>query len=175
MRHADASAMFDGAQFDTPAPSTWADLGCGDGTFTLALAERLAPGSAIHAVDRDPRAVKRVPPTAGGVRIATYVSDFTRSWPFGSGLDGILMANSLHFVESQREFLRRCETALAVPGRLLIVEYDTDIANPWVPYPVSLALLSRLAGEAGFQGVQKLGSRPSRYHRAALYATLCER
>jgi hypothetical protein len=85
------------------------------------------------------------------------------------------MANSLHFVESQREFLRRCESSLAVPGRLLIVEYDTDIANPWVPYPVSLALLTRLARDAGFQRLQKLGSRPSRYHRAALYAALCER
>ena len=175
MRHADASAMFDGARFDTPAPSAWADLGCGDGTFTLALAGRLAPGSAIHAVDRDARAVKRVPPAASGVRIATYISDFTRSWPFEPGLDGILMANSLHFVESQREFVRRCETALAVSGRLLIVEYDTDIANPWVPNPVSLALLSRLASDAGFQRVQKLGSRRSRYQRAALYAALCER
>ena len=62
MRHADASAMFDRARFDTPA--------------------------------------------ASGVRIAAYVSDFTRSWPF--------------------------------------------------------------------ERVQKLGSRRSRYQRAALYAALCE-
>ena len=175
MRPADASAMFDGARFDTPAPSAWADLGCGDGTFTLALAERLARGSTIHAVDRDRGAVRSLPPTASGVRIAAYVSDFTGSWPFEPELDGILMANSLHYVESQRDFLRRCAAALAVPGRLLIVEYDTDIANPWVPYPVSLALLSRLAGEAGLPRVQKLGSRRSRYQRAVLYAALCER
>jgi SAM-dependent methyltransferase len=175
MRHADATAMFDGARLDKPAPSTWADLGCGHGTFTLALAEWLAPGSAIHGIDRDARAVKKVPPAASGVQIATYVSDFTRSWPFEPGLDGILMANSLHFVESQREFLRRCDRALAPSGRLLIVEYDTDIANPWLPYPVSLASLSRVAGDAGFQRVQKLGSRRSRYQRAALYAAVCER
>jgi SAM-dependent methyltransferase len=175
MRHADAVAMFDGARFDKPAPSTWADLGCGDGTFTLALAEGLAPGSTVHAVDRDARAVGSVPPVAGAVRIATYVSDFTRPWPFASGLDGILMANSLHFVESQHEFLRRCEASLAPSGRFLIVEYDTDIANPWVPHPVSLTLLTRLAGDVGFRRVQKLGSRRSRYHRAALYAALCER
>lgn len=175
MRHADASAMFDGARFDQPAPSTWADLGCGDGTFTLALAERLAPGSTVHAIDRDRRAVKKVPPAASGVRIATCVSDFTWAWPFEPGLDGILMANSLHFVEPQREFLRRCAASLAVSGRFLIVEYDTDAASPWVPYPVSLGSLSRLAGGAGFGRIQKLGSRPSRYHRASLYAALCER
>jgi SAM-dependent methyltransferase len=175
MRHADAVAMFDGARLDTPAPSTWADLGCGDGTFTLALAERLVPGSTVHAMDRDAGAVGRVPSVAGAVRIATYVSDFTGPWPFGSVLDGILMANSLHFVDSQREFLRRCEASLAPSGRVLIVEYDTDAANPWVPHPVSLARLSRLAGDVGLGRVQKLGSRRSRYHRAALYAALCER
>jgi SAM-dependent methyltransferase len=116
-----------------------------------------------------------VPPLAGAVRIETYVSDFTRAWPFALVLDGILMANSLHFVESQREFLSRCGASLAPPGRFLIVEYDTDTANPWVPHPVSLASLSRLAGEVGFRRVQKLGSRRSRYQRAPMYAALCER
>ncbi len=175
MRHVDAVAMFDGTRFDKPAPSTWADLGCGDGTFTLALAERLAPGSTIHAVDRDARAVRSVPPVAGTVRIETHVSDFTRPWPFASVLDGILMANSLHFVASQRQFLHQCEAALAPSGRFLIVEYDTEIANPWVPHPVSFALLSRLAGDVGFRRAQKLGSRRSRYQRAPMYAALCER
>jgi SAM-dependent methyltransferase len=175
MRHLDAVAMLDGASLDTPAPSTWADLGCGDGTFTLALADRLAAGSTIHAVDRDARALERVPPLAGAVRIETYLSDFTRAWPFALVLDGILMANSLHFVEAPREFLRPRSVALAPSGRLLIVEYDTDTANPWVPYPVSLASLSRLASDIGFRRVLKLGSRRSRYHRAPLYAALCER
>ena len=34
-------------------PGTWADLGCGDGVFTLLLAELLPPGSNVYAVDRD--------------------------------------------------------------------------------------------------------------------------
>lgn len=167
--------MFDGASFDTPAPSTWADLGCGDGTFTLALADRLAAGSIIHAIDRDAHALRRMPSTADGVRIDTHIADFTRSWPFTSLLDGILMANSLHFVDSPGEFLRRCNAVLAPSGRLLIVEYDTDSSNPWVPHPISLASLSRLVGDVGFHRVQKLGSRRSRYQRAPLYAALCER
>jgi trans-aconitate methyltransferase len=174
MHHRDAVAMFDGASFDTPAPSTWADLGCGDGTFTLALADRLAPGSTIHAVDRDAHALG-MPSAAGGVRIEAHIADFTRSWPFTSVLDGILMANSLHFVHSPGEFLRRCTAVLAPSGRLLIVEYDTDASNSWVPHPISLASLSRLVGDVGFRRVQKLGSRRSRYQRAPLYAALCER
>src|SRR5262245_54802628 len=110
MQHRDAVAMFGGSRFDTPAPSTWADLGCGDGTFTLALANRLAPRSIIHAIDRDAHAVARLPPSDGAVRIEAYVADFTRPWPFRSELDGILMANSLHFVETPHEFLRRCRS-----------------------------------------------------------------
>lgn len=174
MQRRDAVAMFGGTSFDTAAPSTWADLGCGDGTFTLALADRLAPGSTIHAIDRDAHAVARLPPTAGEVRIETHIADFTQPWPFTSKLDGILMANSLHFVETPREFLRRCRSALRAPGRLLIVEYDTDMANPWVPHPVSLTSLLRLARDVGFRRVQKLSSRRSRYQRAALYAALCD-
>lgn len=175
MQRRDAVAMFDGASLDTPMPSTWADLGCGDGTFTLALAEKLAADSTIHAIDRDAQAVGRLPATAGAVRIERYVADFTQPWPFTSVLDGILMANSLHFVELPREFLRRCNAALAPSGRLLIVEYNTDTANRWVPHPVSLASLSPLANDVGFRRVQKLGSHRSRYQRAAMYAALCER
>jgi trans-aconitate methyltransferase len=174
MQHRDAVAMFGGTRFDLPAPSTWADLGCGDGTFTLALADRLAPRSVIHAIDRDPHALAGLPPAAGAIRIETCVADFTGPWPFTSTPDGILMANSLHFVETPREFLRRCRSALGPSGRLVIVEYDTDAPNPWVPQPVSLTSLSQLAVTAGFRRVQKLGSRRSRYQRAALYAALCE-
>ena len=39
---------------------TAADLGCGPGFFTLALAERVGPGGQVYAVDSDERAVRRV-------------------------------------------------------------------------------------------------------------------
>jgi ubiquinone/menaquinone biosynthesis C-methylase UbiE len=38
---------------------TWADLGSGDGAFTLALAELLGPGGRIVSVDRDAAALRR--------------------------------------------------------------------------------------------------------------------
>src|SRR5262245_12950400 len=39
---------------------TWADLGAGTGTFTLALAELLGPGGRVFAVDRDGRALAQL-------------------------------------------------------------------------------------------------------------------
>lgn len=153
-------------------PTTWADLGCGDGTFTRALAHLLAPGSTIHAVDRDAHALRHIPVTEDGVRITTHHTDFTAStWPFDT-IDGVLMANSLHYVRDQVDFLRRCTATMRAPGRLLVVEYDTDAANAWVPYPVSRKRLSIIIDDVGGATIQALGSRPSVFRRASLYAAL---
>jgi ubiquinone/menaquinone biosynthesis C-methylase UbiE len=171
----EAAAMFAGAALHARGPATWADLGAGDGTFTLALAESLAPGSTIHAMDRDGSALKRIVPYHHSVRIHTHRGDFMKpSWPFAN-LDGILMANSLHFVRDKAAFIRTCEPHMAAASTFLVVEYDTDHANPWVPYPLSRSSLGKIFGEAGYPSIQPLGTRPSAYNRAQLYAVLIAR
>ena len=42
----EAAALFGTAPIDG---RNWADLGCGDGIFTRALASKLAAGSTVHA------------------------------------------------------------------------------------------------------------------------------
>src|SRR5258708_24585898 len=99
MDHADLVALIkDGV---TQRGGRWADLGSGEGAFTLALADLLGPGSHITAVDRDAAALRyldrnRFP----GVEIETQVGDFTRPLAL-SNLDGVVMANSLHFVKDK--------------------------------------------------------------------------
>jgi SAM-dependent methyltransferase len=152
-------------------PTTWADLGCGTGTFTLALADLLASGSIIHALDNDAAALRKIPSAHKRVSITTHHGDFMdqEMWPF-AGLDGILMANSLHYVEDQATFIRACEPRMRSPRHFLIVEYDTDAANRWVPYPVTARRLTSLFTGAGYGSIRLLRSRPSLYRRAALYA-----
>ncbi len=41
------------------AKDTWADLGCGSGIFTYALASLLKKGSTIYAIDRDIASFKK--------------------------------------------------------------------------------------------------------------------
>lgn len=159
---------------DGLGPTTWADLGCGDGTFTLALADILASGSTIHAMDLDASALRRIPEARKGVRIVTHRGDFTDVvWPFAD-LDGILMANSLHYVRDQAAFIRDCARHLKPSHRFLIVEYDTTAANPWVPYPVSQIRLRDLFEHAGYRSIRVLRSRPSVFRRAPLYAAAVE-
>jgi SAM-dependent methyltransferase len=171
VRHRDAVALISGAGFDA-APSVWADLGSGEGTFTRALASLLAPGSVVHAVDRDASAVAGVR-ASSPVRIVPHALDFVSApWPVDV-LDGILMANSLHYVRDQRGFLGLCVSRVA-KGRFVIVEYDTSVASPWVPFPVPRAGLPGLFESVGFS-VRFLGARRSVFRRAELYAAVAER
>jgi SAM-dependent methyltransferase len=168
----DAAALMGGLHITKPG--TWADLGCGDGMFTLALATKLSEGSVIHAIDRDASVLRHIPGAHAGATIVTHVGDFTKwPWPFAA-LDGVLLANSLHYVRDQVRFIHACEPAMKEPRRFVIVEYDTDKANTWVPYPLSSRSLERLFGDAGYASMTLLGTRPSIYRRAPIYAALIQ-
>ncbi len=174
MTEAEAVALVGGRRLGGTAPQTWADLGCGNGTFTRALATLLPSRSVIHAMDQDASALRRIPSEQAGVSIVAHAGDFTTPpWPFDA-LDGVLLANALHFVRDQAAFIRACAPAMNQPRRFLIVEYDTDQANPWVPYPLSQSSLRGLLDDAGYSSISILGSRRSRYQRAGMYAALAE-
>jgi SAM-dependent methyltransferase len=146
---------------------TWADLGAGSGAFTLALADLLGPGAVVYAVDRDRRALAELESTMRTrfpeTLLHSRVADFTRPLDLPS-LDGVVMANSLHFVRySQQEAaIRRVRGYLREGGRLVLVEYGTDRGNAWVPYPLSYSSWEDLAGRAGFADIRLLRTRPSR-------------
>jgi ubiquinone/menaquinone biosynthesis C-methylase UbiE len=139
---------------------TWCDLGCGTGTFTLGLATLLAPYSVIHAIDKNAESLAEIPDQYRDVRIHKEVVDLNERTLSLPNLDGILMANFLHFIRHQAAFLRRLR---ALSGRLLIVEYDGRPPSKWVPYPLSFSALRRLLLNQGFTEVSKLGTRTSRF------------
>ena len=128
MQPRDATRMLVDSEVGVLGPTVWADLGCGSGVFTLALAGLLAAGSSIHAVDRDSVALLGLPATHDGVRITTHVADMTMSRVVPD-LDGIIMANSMHYVmrKTIHHPMRRRGSR---PRSVLIVEYYTT--NPVV-------------------------------------------
>jgi trans-aconitate methyltransferase len=153
----------------------WLDLGCGDGVFTRALAELLPNGSRIEAWDRDRTALSRIPNSHAGVEIHTRVMDFLGN-EIPHGVQGILIANALHYVADHQPFLKRLWTALDPDGLLLIVEYDTDIPVPeWVPYPISERKLVALLRTTSHGIPTEIGRRPSIFGSGDLYAAFAER
>lgn len=150
----------------------WTDLGCGNGTFTLALAHHLSTGSQIIAVDIDHSSIRRIPEQFQNVTIEKKVADFTE-YDFPSiKLDGVLMANSLHFVQDQKVFIEKMRRFLKSNGTFLIVEYDMNSPNPWVPYPIPYGNLKKMFTDLGFSSIQKLNEKPSRYNHSNLYSAI---
>jgi len=175
MNHADHVALIRGGV--EGAGGRWLELGAGEGAFTLALADVLGPGGAIVALDRDGRALERAAADVGathpGVSLTRVTGDFSTTLPPGP-FDGVLAANSLHFVRDRRPVLTGIRAALAPEGRLVIVEYDADRGNPWVPHPFTFETWRREAVAAGFQEPQLIHRVPSRF-LGAIYGASCNR
>jgi SAM-dependent methyltransferase len=85
-------------------PAVWADFGAGHGTFAQALADQLGPAGRVYAVDRDGAAIawlERLVLSRSG-RIIPLRADFAGRLVLPGispeALDGMLLANALHYV-----------------------------------------------------------------------------
>ena len=161
-------------------PSTWADIGAGDGTFSRALAQLLGPKSRIYAIDRDRRAVAALERWArkAPVEVIPLNADFARPFELPGinepALDGILLANSLHFVPDAGAVLARLVEWVRPGGRVVLVEYDRRAASRWVPYPIPAASLDALAASAGLSPPAVVATRPSSFG-GMLYAAAADK
>jgi ubiquinone/menaquinone biosynthesis C-methylase UbiE len=148
----------------------WADLGSGRGAFTLALADLIGPAGEIYSVDKDRDALQRqgedMRARFPGVAIHFIHADFTQPLDLPA-LDGIIIANAIHYIPHARKFelVRRFRGYFKPAGRLVLVEYNVDEGNPWVPYPVSYKSWVSLARQAGFEHTRQLATHPSRFLR----------
>jgi SAM-dependent methyltransferase len=162
----------------TDRERVWADLGSGSGAFTSALASCSAAGSRIYSVDVDAAGLREqereIRGRFPGVGLTVIRGDFTAAIDLPP-LDGILMANALHFQKDACGVLSHVAKWLKPEGRLLLVEYDTDRRGPWVPYPVPSSRLGEIAACAGLSAPRVLGFQPSSYHGRMYAAVLYPR
>ena len=176
MDHADHVNLLRPA--DLPAGGTWADFGAGSGAFTLALRELVGPHANIYAIDKDSRGFRQLEKAhrekfTTSQNVHAVRADFTGALSLPP-LDGIVMANSLHFFREKEKVLRHIRSFLKMNGVLLLVEYNVDAGNPWVPYPLSFETYRALAQKAGFTEPQLLAKAPSRFLRE-FYSTVASR
>jgi ubiquinone/menaquinone biosynthesis C-methylase UbiE len=171
---AEAVSLIDGAV--PRGTGTWADVGAGDGTFTRALAELLGPDARIYAVDRDPRALASLRRWAAqsGTDVIPVKADFAEPLELPALLDGLLVANALHFVRDAEVVLARLATLVRPGGRVVLVEYDRRAASRWVPYPIAADRLPALTAAAGLSTPTITATRPSAFG-GMLYVAAADR
>ncbi len=148
----------------------WADLGAGEGFFTNALANLIAAGSIIYAVDSNSKALNKIQ-IDSTIELITIVANIEKDELPLHDLDGILMANALHFVRNKSAFIKKAQLYLKSEGKFVIVEYDTNTANRWVPYPISFTACHDFFSALGYT-ITKIGEQPSIYNNAGMYCAL---
>ena len=168
-----------------PPGGAWADFGAGSGAFTLALRELVGPEAHIHAVDKDAARLRdlqrdytaRFGSSAG---LTLVPIDFTHPLKLPP-LDGVVMANSLHYFRdgpparlTKPDVLKLVRSYLKPGGALLLVEYDVDSGNMWVPHPLSFDTWRKLAPQVGFSEPRLLATHPSSFLRR-FYSAICHR
>ena len=164
----EAKALVNCDPLHVPHAQTWFDLGCGSGLFSEALHELLPAGGLIYAVDKQPT-------TFNNKNIHFLQLDFVKDPLLDVHADGILMANSLHYVKDKLLLLNKIKSNLKSTGVFLLVEYDTEASNPWVPYPISFQVASDLFRRLGFETAYKIAEMPSRFDNRKIYAAIFSR
>jgi SAM-dependent methyltransferase len=147
----------------------WADFGSGTGAFTLALAELLGPSGQIYSIDKDRRALDTQARTFNKLfanrprpSIQFINQDYTQKLDLPL-LDGALMANSLHFHRHKATVIQRLQGYLRPEGVCILVEYNVDCGNHWVPYHLSFPTWERLSQRLGFRSTKLLAKHPSSF------------
>lgn len=163
----EAKHMLEGVPIQSNDPQRWLDLGCGAGTFTMALAALLPPGSEVIGIDRT---FQQLPEKSeNGVGISFQQLDMKHAIEQPFQVNGILMANSLHYIKHQTTYLKELEKLMIDGVHFILVEYDTSRGNPWVPFPIQYDQLRTLFPEKEVT-ITKLGERESIYGGTKMYA-----
>jgi SAM-dependent methyltransferase len=147
---------------------TWADIGAGTGTFTRALFD-LLDGGCVIAADKNPHALYslKAPPS---IVLDIVEADFTKPMDLPT-VDGMIMANALHYVQDKVSVLKNVLHHLKPGGTFLLIEYDTEKPNPpWVPFPLTLRQAMTLFDEVGLSDARLINTRESIYQDGGLYA-----
>lgn len=155
----------------------WADLGSGTGAFTFALSDLLDPEAVIYSIDKEQHRLdkqkKLFRQKFGDFPAPELIfrcADITAELGF-TNLDGLVLANVLHFFVEKEKFLEKLVNYLSPGGHFILVEYNVDSGNMWVPFPISFKSWEKLAPSLGLTQTRRIGLKPSSFLRE-IYASL---
>jgi SAM-dependent methyltransferase len=142
------------------APMRVADIGAGDGYYTVRLARRLGPEATIYAEDVNADYVKRlearlVREKVAGVQLVKGEPGDPKLPP--ASVDLAILAHMYHEIENPYEFLSRLRPALAPGARVAIIDVDKPTQDHGTP----LALLRCELAAVGYREVDFMVLAPA--------------
>lgn len=116
-----------------------ADIGCGNGWYSLQVAERIAPHGAVFSVDvqqgmldqlitrKDEAKIRNIYPILGEFEDPTL--------PPGK-VDWILLVDAYHEFSNPQAMLAKMKESLAPGGRVMLLEYRAEQDPATIPFPI---------------------------------------
>lgn len=137
-----------------------ADVGAGDGYYTVRLAKRLGPKAVIYAQDVSRRYLDRLRARLerekiGGVRLVLGTPNDPRLPP--KSVDVAILSHMYHEIANPYEFLYRLRPALAPGARVGIIELDRPTQGHGTPP----ALLRCELGAVGYREKKMIALAPA--------------
>ena len=125
----------------------------------------------IYAVDKSPHALWELKSTSN-VEIIVVEADFNEPLELPP-MDGIVMANALHYAEDHLIVLKNVLRCLKPGGTFILVEYETEKPRPpWVPHPVPFKRFETLCTQAHLNMPEMIGKHESQYGYEHIYAAM---
>ena len=151
--------------------SRWVEFGAGFGTYILALHTFLENGwiVALELEQKRVNFLEELVKTQGLSDVFIIRGDFYDAPLQTNSMDGILLANVLHFSSDLRDVLMEACRVLRANGVMIIVEYVVSSPLPWVPYPLPKQKLVRFLNENAFQDIHLLAEDHRTYSITAVY------
>jgi len=122
------------------------DMGCGTGTYSLAMAKIIGDGGRIHAVDLWAEGIERLKERVerrGLKNVRPLVADVSRALPLsGESMDLILMATALHDLKEagvQDGALAEARRLLKRHGTFAVMEFKKVPGPPGPPISIRLS------------------------------------
>jgi SAM-dependent methyltransferase len=113
-----------------------ADIGAGEGYYTVRLARRLGPSATVYAEDVKADYLKRLEARLEkegirGVRLILGTANDPKLMP--NSVDVALLSHVYHEIENPYEFLYRLRPALAADARVAIIDVDRPTQDHGTP------------------------------------------
>ena len=138
----------------------WIDAGCGNGTFTFPLATLV---SKVIALDKNNGNLSYLESKKSpGSNIKTQEFDFSKPFWYEHLVDGILFGFSLHYDPVHATALGNAYCQLKKNGKLVVIDYSSKEAVPWVPYPIPPKKLILILKALSFTSIQVIQTFPPR-------------